>query len=259
MLLSVNNYMSNASLKEVAQNMLQRDPDKNLEHYAVTIIANKEGNPSWSVQSIWDGFADDEHKIEIRKASLVNASRLVKFLREEAQEGCMVAEKREELSIFLLMGGHAVIEKNIAEAVLEEFLKPHPVARTGFTGFQSTKDIPDTTFQRSPTKKQRIRVLKRDGYRCKICGRAPHNNVDITLHVHHIRPWADKGLTHGENLLTLCHTCHEGLDPHHELFLFGLLTESGQVFDTESSRKDHFEAVKLFRKESFKRAKEVST
>jgi HNH endonuclease len=30
------------------------------------------------------------------------------------------------------------------------------------------------------------------------------------------RPWQYGGLTERDNLITLCQTCHEGLDPHYE-------------------------------------------
>jgi hypothetical protein len=63
-------------------------------------------------------------------------------------------------------------------------------------------------------------VLHRDGRRCRICGRNPDDNVDIVLHVHHIRPWALGGATEVSNLITLCHTCHGGLEPHFDPNLY---------------------------------------
>jgi hypothetical protein len=33
------------------------------------------------------------------------------------------------------------------------------------------------------------------------------------------------GLTEIDNLITLCHTCHIGLDPHFELGLYGLMSD----------------------------------
>lgn len=251
--------MNRPSLKEAHTNMCERSPNDEFEYYCITIVADEKGNPVWSTQTQWIGFEDAEHKIELREASLVRAIRIVDFFRNDVDEGCFTVDTLEELRIFLLLGGHAVIERRLAEEALSEFLKPHPTARTGHTGFQSTKDLEKTVFQRAPTKKQRMRVLKRDEYRCKICGRAPHNNVDITLHLHHIRPWAEMGLTHDDNLITLCHTCHEGLDPHYEFSLFNLLAPSGKVFDLQSSRKKHFESVKRYREESFKRATEKFT
>ncbi len=42
----------------------------------------------------------------------------------------------------------------------------------------------------------------------------------LELHVHHIRPWAEGGLTEIANLITLCGTCHRGLEPHEDTTLF---------------------------------------
>jgi hypothetical protein len=244
--------MHRSSLKETMVSMSSREPNEELEHYAITILANEEGNPVWSAQTNWVGFQDQDRKVELRKASIVRANHLVRILRDDLKEGCVVVESSEELRIFLLIGGHSVIERNLAEAVFPEFLKPRPVVRTGFTGFECIANFPETIFQRAPTKKQRIQVLKRDNYRCKICGRSPHNNVDVTLHIHHIRPWADKGLTHDDNLITLCHTCHEGLDPHYDVSLYGLLNESGRLVDVDESRQEFFAALRKYREESFK-------
>lgn len=63
-------------------------------------------------------------------------------------------------------------------------------------------------------------VLCRDNRRCRVCGRRPDDDVDIVLEVHHIRPWAKGGATEMSNLITLCHTCHAGLDPHFDRGLF---------------------------------------
>jgi len=246
--------MEKPKLREAYESMRTRPVCNEYDYYLITIVADENGNPSWSTQTQWAGFADEEHKIELREASIVCADRIIELFRIDLKEGCVVVDTSEELSIFLLHGGHAVVEKSLTEKALSEFLKPHPTARTGFTGFQSTENMPNTVFQRAPTKKQRGRVLKRDEYRCKICGRAPCNNVDVTLHVHHIRPWADRGLTHDDNLITLCHTCHEGLDPHYELSLYALLEPNGKLLDSETSRRKHIDAVRRYYEESFKRA-----
>jgi hypothetical protein len=68
-----------------------------------------------------------------------------------------------------------------------------------------------------------MRILQRDGYQCRVCGRSPNDHVDLELHVHHVRPWAVGGGTQDSNLITLCHTCHNGLDPHFEFSLYSLL------------------------------------
>ena len=48
----------------------------------------------------------------------------------------------------------------------------------------------------------RYDVLKRDGFRCVICGRTAEDGVK--LHVDHIKPVSKGGKTEYENLRTLC-------------------------------------------------------
>jgi hypothetical protein len=80
-----------------------------------------------------------------------------------------------------------------------------------------------------------MRVIKRDNWRCVICGRRPADHLDVELHVHHIRPWGSGGITIDDNLVTLCQTCHNGLEPHFEIELFRL-TGSGMPSITEHTR-----------------------
>ena len=54
----------------------------------------------------------------------------------------------------------------------------------------------------------RFDILKRDGYRCQICGRTAAEGA--RLEVDHKVPVAAGGLTVPENLWTLCHDCNNG-------------------------------------------------
>ena len=56
----------------------------------------------------------------------------------------------------------------------------------------------------------RFKVLKRDCYRCVICGRSPAMTVGIELHVDHIFPFSKGGKTQLDNLRTLCNECNIG-------------------------------------------------
>lgn len=62
----------------------------------------------------------------------------------------------------------------------------------------------------------RYDVLKRDNFRCVICGRSASDGV--TLHVDHIKPVSKGGKTELSNLRTLCDYCNLGksnkYDPH---------------------------------------------
>jgi len=66
----------------------------------------------------------------------------------------------------------------------------------------------------------RQKVLKRDGYRCKICGSTHH------LHVHHLIPWKISRSNEDLNLVVLCRKCH----PKVEKFTWKLLQEGAHRF-----------------------------
>lgn len=56
----------------------------------------------------------------------------------------------------------------------------------------------------------RFIVMRRDNFKCKICGRSPATNLNIILHVDHIKPYSKCGETVQENLQTLCSKCNIG-------------------------------------------------
>lgn len=64
-------------------------------------------------------------------------------------------------------------------------------------------------YERSKmTASLRYDVMKRDGFRCAICGRTAEDGVK--LHVDHIKPIAKGGKTEIKNLRTLCDICNHG-------------------------------------------------
>lgn len=56
--------------------------------------------------------------------------------------------------------------------------------------------------------KLRYQILKRDGYRCQLCGNTAA--AGARLHVDHKRPVATGGSSHPVNLWTLCSACNLG-------------------------------------------------
>ena len=58
--------------------------------------------------------------------------------------------------------------------------------------------------------RQRFRVMKRDGFKCVLCGSSPATNTGCELHIDHIIPWSKGGETIEENLRTLCSNCNLG-------------------------------------------------
>jgi 5-methylcytosine-specific restriction endonuclease McrA len=56
----------------------------------------------------------------------------------------------------------------------------------------------------------RYTVLVRDRFRCVICGRSPATDLNVNLHIDHIKAWANGGETVSENLRSLCSDCNLG-------------------------------------------------
>jgi len=59
----------------------------------------------------------------------------------------------------------------------------------------------------SVSKRLRFEILKRDGFRCKYCGRTA---VAIALEVDHVVPVSEGGTDEPENLITACFECNRG-------------------------------------------------
>lgn len=72
-------------------------------------------------------------------------------------------------------------------------------------------------FQRSRMSKSlRYDVMKRDGFRCQLCGRRASDNIE--LHVDHIIPVSKGGKTEMKNLRTLCSDCNQGKSDKYDYY-----------------------------------------
>lgn len=67
-----------------------------------------------------------------------------------------------------------------------------------------------TLNPRSINYRMRFKVMQSDGFKCRICGKSPANDPEITLHIDHIIPCAKGGTAEMENLQTLCSKCNLG-------------------------------------------------
>ena len=61
---------------------------------------------------------------------------------------------------------------------------------------------------RNVGRKKRYLVMRRDGFKCRICGRSSADGVK--LHVDHITPINAGGGNEHDNLMTLCNECNQG-------------------------------------------------
>ena len=74
--------------------------------------------------------------------------------------------------------------------------------------YQNSEEARKKRARSQMTDKLRYEILKRDGFRCKLCGRTADDGVK--LHVDHIIPVSKGGETVPDNLRTLCEDCNWG-------------------------------------------------
>ncbi len=81
---------------------------------------------------------------------------------------------------------------------------------TGYLGPELANEdqILEKTPRETIPKSQRFEILKRDGYRCQLCGASQADGA--TLHVDHKKPLAIGGTYDDNNLWTLCDACNLG-------------------------------------------------
>lgn len=74
------------------------------------------------------------------------------------------------------------------------------------------KNVGSPSDLRWPSPACRFQILKRDGYRCQLCGRSAEDGVK--LEVDHKTPRAKGGSNDQSNLWTLCYDCNRGKHTH---------------------------------------------
>ncbi|MFU9033805.1 MULTISPECIES: HNH endonuclease [Streptomyces] len=212
------------------------------DYYALTLGANRRGFPFWAAQTHWVGWSERHPGWEIRAASLMDPERMSRAWAAMGR-GWVSVHDDISLSLYARLGGNALVEKEVAEARLPHVIAPSECMRDGAIevggfGFVDTQHLPDDAVERrAPSRKLRMQVLKRDNYRCVVCGRKATDHIDLELHVHHLVPWRMHGPTAEENLVTLCGTCHKGLEPDFEPTLRELagLPGRSKMLDVDSS------------------------
>ena len=222
------------------------DPSET-RYYALTLTADKAANIVWSSMSEWVGVGS-KVMWQMRAPSLIRPDRVQMAWRAAGQDS-MVVRDRASLGNFLRAGGNAIIAQSVARQWLPNVLRPVECASAdAFTPAQPLETFARASLAHAPSKKLRMHVLSRDDFRCRICGRRAADYVDIELHVHHITPYSMGGLTEAGNLITLCHTCHGGLDPHYEARLLSMVPGPANRMRADLYRSDYEEGTRLYRR-----------
>lgn len=119
------------------------------------------------------------------------------------------AEMRKPLSVFNAKSYERKFgswRKALEEFV--EFVNSEAPSGSESTPDSQTQRVSKTS--RTISLKLRFQVMRRDNFKCKICGKSPATQPAITLEVDHIIPWSEGGDTVERNLQTLCSTCNQG-------------------------------------------------
>ncbi len=89
-------------------------------------------------------------------------------------------------------------------------LQPIGPARQEKPSNMSPKNPMTAKSKRQVSDRLRFLVMRRDNYRCSICGRSPATDAGTELVIDHIVPWSKGGETVFKNLQTLCRGCNAG-------------------------------------------------
>lgn len=196
----------------------------NAEYYALTLTVDEEGRLWQTTQTHFMGWANDNGKpgVELRAPSLVDPLEMIARWKAIGEFPTAVINNAAQYAqYYCYLGGNAVIERGLAEAQLPDRFRASPAVRMGMAaGFSGSKEDVRAAARRFPAPKSRMAVLRRDSYRCGICGRNAGDSLDLRLHTHHILEYAAGGPTLPWNLVTLCQTCHEGLGPEEQHHLY---------------------------------------
>lgn len=143
--------------------------DEAATYYALTLTATADGQLRRTTQTRFVG-AGSKPMWEMRAASPVYPKKMRAAWRELGQNSLVVNSDRS-LVFFLRAGGNAVIAEEVFARWFGEMLEPTECApsRLG-EGVRPVANATQAQLQHAPSRKARMAILKRDEYRCKVCG-----------------------------------------------------------------------------------------
>lgn len=102
----------------------------------------------------------------------------------------------------------------------DDMLDRHYGTTGGFEGYADPTSARGIRLQKKHALEARVRrpipvklrmaILKRDNFRCQLCGATTRTRPDIELHVDHKHPHSRGGDASEENLWVLCNLCNFG-------------------------------------------------
>jgi hypothetical protein len=111
---------------------------------------------------------------------------------------------RKALEAFVAAAGREPSSETDGEEISVEISSPTPEP--------ASAETPQTEKGRTRSIGWRLRykVMERDRFTCRTCGRSPATDIGVILHLDHVVAWSRGGLTIEANLQTLCERCNVG-------------------------------------------------
>lgn len=134
--------------------------DASLRFHALTLTADMSGRASLAYDTRWVGWRDDKQRVELRQSRIVEARYGEGW--ETLGHPYYFVLNRDDLVFFMVAGGHALVERTIAEAAFPDLTEPLPAYPSGRSGFIDGALLDPGADRRAPTPKVRMAVLKRD-------------------------------------------------------------------------------------------------
>lgn len=118
-------------------------------YYAVTLTGDTQDRIIFATQTQWVGWSDGHRKDEVRRARLVYP-RFVELWIGLDQPYVFV-HSAEDISLFLLGGGNALIEQHLATEIFPFLLESEASIHDGEMGFADPGLLGPAAFRRAPT------------------------------------------------------------------------------------------------------------
>lgn len=93
-------------------------------------------------------------------------------------------------------------------------IKPNKFEKKGALDTHSHEEVSSNNrkhkTRRDINLRLRFMVMRRDNFKCCICGRSPSTTPGLELVIDHVYPWVKGGESTMDNLQTLCRECNSG-------------------------------------------------
>ncbi|MDF1617289.1 HNH endonuclease [Petrocella sp. FN5] len=235
--------MNHTNLQSNLERLRNKQIDEDKQYFLITITANKKGEILSECFSQFAGFTKSSKRCELRKARYIDPVYWRDY-QKSIGEPALILDNEEDLWVFDIYGGIAIIEESICEEYFPQFTTPFEVIQVDFEyGYVSPELVPKYVFGKV-TPKNRRKILNRDVNRCKLCGSSKEDCRHVSLELHHILPQEKGGLTIDSNLITLCRICHMSLKPHYDRELYDYITEKS----VNMNLNDYVEGLQNYQK-----------